>query len=164
MIALCRLASILDRLQEGLVPRLSGLSDAARSSLAEIDPGATAGKAAMERSEVEPGEIQHVIFGNALQTGRLAIYGARHVALKVIPQASLLRSNQLERFRGDAALALAAYHSGPGTPWRWRQEAPGAPGLAVVRQRATPRTRAYVERVLRRRAWFEGKPGGEGER
>jgi acetyl-CoA acetyltransferase family protein len=48
----------------------------------EIDLGAIAATAAMERSEVEAGEIQHVIFGNALQTGRQAIYGARHVALK----------------------------------------------------------------------------------
>ena len=36
----------------------------------------------MTRSGVAPGEIDHVIFGNALQTSGDAIYGARHVGLK----------------------------------------------------------------------------------
>jgi acetyl-CoA acetyltransferase family protein len=36
----------------------------------------------MSRSGVEPGEIDHVIVGNALQTSGDAIYGARHVGLK----------------------------------------------------------------------------------
>jgi acetyl-CoA acetyltransferase family protein len=36
----------------------------------------------MRRSGVTPGQIDHVIFGNALQTSGDAIYGARHVALK----------------------------------------------------------------------------------
>ena len=48
----------------------------------EIDLGAHAATAALERSEVEPSSIDHVIFGNALQTSANAIYGARHVALK----------------------------------------------------------------------------------
>ena len=48
----------------------------------EIELGSIAARAAMERSEVDAGEIQHVIFGNALQTGRQAIYGARHVGLQ----------------------------------------------------------------------------------
>src|SRR4029077_2788226 len=37
---------------------------------------------AMKRSGVEPGEIDHAVFGNAQQTSGDAIYGARHVALK----------------------------------------------------------------------------------
>jgi len=37
---------------------------------------------AMKRSGVEPGEIEHAVFGNAQQTSGDAIYGARHVALK----------------------------------------------------------------------------------
>ncbi|MGD8376558.1 MAG: acetyl-CoA C-acyltransferase [Acidobacteriota bacterium] len=48
----------------------------------EIELGAHAARAALERSEVEPTEIRHVVMGNALQTSGNAIYGARHVALK----------------------------------------------------------------------------------
>ena len=54
-------------------------------SLAEvsaIDLAVHASREAMKRSGVEPGQIDHVIFGNALQTSGDAIYGARHVALK----------------------------------------------------------------------------------
>jgi acetyl-CoA acetyltransferase family protein len=36
----------------------------------------------MERSGVKPGQINHVVFGNAMQTSGDALYGARHVALK----------------------------------------------------------------------------------
>lgn len=43
---------------------------------------AVAAKEAMQRSGVEPGEIDHVVIGNAQQTSSDAIYGARHVALK----------------------------------------------------------------------------------
>jgi acetyl-CoA acetyltransferase family protein len=44
--------------------------------------GAVASTEAMKRSGVEPGEIDHAVFGNAQQTSGDAIYGARHVALK----------------------------------------------------------------------------------
>jgi acetyl-CoA acetyltransferase family protein len=44
--------------------------------------GAVAAAAALERAKVEPGTIDHTVFGNALQTSRDAIYGARHVALR----------------------------------------------------------------------------------
>jgi acetyl-CoA acetyltransferase family protein len=44
--------------------------------------GAIAAKEAMQRSGVEPREIDHVVIGNAQQTSADAIYGARHVALK----------------------------------------------------------------------------------
>ncbi len=47
-----------------------------------IDLGVHAAREALRRSGTEPGEIDHVIFGNALQTSGDAIYGARHVALK----------------------------------------------------------------------------------
>lgn len=63
-------------------------------------------------------------------------------------------ADRLAQFQGDEALALAAYHSGPAGPAAWRREDGAAPGLELVRSRGTPRTRAYVERVLRRRAWF----------
>jgi acetyl-CoA acetyltransferase family protein len=47
-----------------------------------IDLGVHAAKAALERSRVAPDAIDHVVFGNALQTSTDAIYGARHVGLK----------------------------------------------------------------------------------
>src|SRR6201982_914316 len=43
---------------------------------------AIASKEAIRRSGVEPGEIDHAVFGNAQQTSGDAIYGARHVALR----------------------------------------------------------------------------------
>ena len=44
--------------------------------------GAVAGKGAIERSGVDPKEIDHVVFGNAQQTSGDALYGARHVGLR----------------------------------------------------------------------------------
>src|SRR5262250_2466937 len=52
------------------------------SEVSAIDLGAHAGKAAIERSGVDPAEFDHVVFGNVLQTSADAIYGARHVGLK----------------------------------------------------------------------------------
>ncbi len=66
--------------------------DGARTAMAEyngafadvsaIDLAVAASREALKRSSTEPGAIDHVIFGNALQTSGDAIYGARHVALK----------------------------------------------------------------------------------
>jgi acetyl-CoA acyltransferase 2 len=50
--------------------------------ISAIDLGVIASKAALERAKVTPRHIDHVIFGNALQTSADAIYGARHVGLK----------------------------------------------------------------------------------
>lgn len=50
--------------------------------LSALELGAVASRAALERSAVQPGWIQHVVFGNALQTSADAIYGARHIGLK----------------------------------------------------------------------------------
>jgi acetyl-CoA acetyltransferase family protein len=47
-----------------------------------IELGALAGAEALRRSGFAPAEIDHVIFGNVLQTSGDAIYGARHVGLK----------------------------------------------------------------------------------
>jgi len=47
-----------------------------------IDLGVHAAAEALKRSGVEPGQVDHVIFGNVLQTSGDAIYGARHVGLK----------------------------------------------------------------------------------
>ena len=43
---------------------------------------AIASKEAIRRSGVEPGEIDHAVFGNAQQTSGDALYGARHVSLR----------------------------------------------------------------------------------
>ena len=54
----------------------------ALKDISAIDLGAAASKAALETTGVAAEEIDHAIFGNALQTSGDAIYGARHVALK----------------------------------------------------------------------------------
>ncbi len=50
--------------------------------LSAIDLAAEASKVALQRSGVQPSEVDHAVFGNALQTSADAIYFARHVALK----------------------------------------------------------------------------------
>ncbi|MHC4813448.1 MAG: acetyl-CoA C-acetyltransferase [Planctomycetota bacterium] len=52
------------------------------AGLSAVELGAIAGKAALERSAVEPEQVDHVFMGNALQTNNDALYGARHVGLK----------------------------------------------------------------------------------
>jgi acetyl-CoA acyltransferase 2 len=47
-----------------------------------IELAAAAAKEALARSGVEPAEVDHAVFGNALQTSADAIYFARHVGLK----------------------------------------------------------------------------------
>ncbi len=54
----------------------------ALKGISAIDLGAIASRAALETTGVAAEEIDHAIFGNALQTSGDAIYGARHVALK----------------------------------------------------------------------------------
>ena len=59
----------------------------ALKDVSAIELGVIAARAAMERTGVAADWIDHVIFGNALQTSSDAIYGARHVALKAgVPQ------------------------------------------------------------------------------
>src|SRR5215472_981482 len=50
--------------------------------ISALELGAIASRAAMERTGVNPDQIDHVIFGNVLQTSSDAVYGARHVGLK----------------------------------------------------------------------------------
>lgn len=50
--------------------------------LTATDLATVASKAALERSEVKPEEIDHVIFGNVLQSSSDAAYMARHVGLR----------------------------------------------------------------------------------
>src|SRR4030095_9061709 len=47
-----------------------------------LELGAIAARAAMERTGVSPQNVDHVVFGNVLQTSSDAVYGARHVGLK----------------------------------------------------------------------------------
>ena len=47
-----------------------------------IELGAIAARAAMERTGVKPEDVDHVVYGNVLQTSSDAVYGARHVGLK----------------------------------------------------------------------------------
>jgi acetyl-CoA acetyltransferase family protein len=47
-----------------------------------LDLGSIAARAALERTGVKPEVVDHVVFGNVLQTSSDAVYGARHVGLK----------------------------------------------------------------------------------
>ena len=47
-----------------------------------LDLGGLASRAAMARTNVAPEIVDHVVFGNVLQTSSDAVYGARHVGLK----------------------------------------------------------------------------------
>jgi acetyl-CoA acetyltransferase family protein len=50
--------------------------------LSALELGAIAARAALERTNVKPDAVDHVVFGNVLQTSSDAVYGARHVGLK----------------------------------------------------------------------------------
>src|SRR5215467_16032820 len=50
--------------------------------ISALELGAIAARAAMERTGAKPDQIDHVVFGNVLQTSSDAVYGARHVGLK----------------------------------------------------------------------------------
>jgi acetyl-CoA acetyltransferase family protein len=50
--------------------------------ISALELGAIAARAAMERTGVKPADVDHVVFGNVLQTSSDAVYGARHVGLK----------------------------------------------------------------------------------
>jgi acetyl-CoA acetyltransferase family protein len=50
--------------------------------ISALELGAIASRAAMERTGVKPDQVDHIVFGNVLQTSSDAVYGARHVGLK----------------------------------------------------------------------------------
>ncbi len=50
--------------------------------LTEVELGAHAARGALARSGMNVDRVDHVVFGNAMQTSANALYGARHVALK----------------------------------------------------------------------------------
>ncbi|HCH63903.1 MAG: acetyl-CoA C-acyltransferase [Deltaproteobacteria bacterium] len=92
------------------------------TDISAIDLGVIAGKAAIEQAGVSPSDIDHVIFGNVMQTSPDAIYGARHIGLKCdvpipVPAVtvnrlcgsgfeSLAQASQLLRL-GEATMVLA---------------------------------------------------------
>ena len=61
------------------------------------DLGAIAARAALDRSGIQPGDVDQAFFGNVMQTSKDAIYCARHVALKAgVPiEVSALTVNRL---------------------------------------------------------------------
>ena len=52
------------------------------STLSANDLGVIAGNAAIEQAGISGTDIDHVIFGNVLQTSGDAIYCARHIGLR----------------------------------------------------------------------------------
>ncbi len=59
-----------------------GTYGGALREISATDLAIVAARGALERSKVEPARIDHVIFGNVLQTSGDAIYFARHVGLR----------------------------------------------------------------------------------
>ena len=60
------------------------MTDSAGSlkDVSALELGAIAARAALERSKIDPGWVDHAVVGNVMQTSSDAIFGARHVALK----------------------------------------------------------------------------------
>src|SRR2546427_10537605 len=50
--------------------------------ITEVELGAIAGREALRRAGADPARVDHVVFGNAMQTSGNAMYGARHAGLK----------------------------------------------------------------------------------
>lgn len=59
-----------------------GVLQGSLSDVTAIDLGVVAAKGALQRSNVDPSQIDQVVMGNVIQTSKDAIYFARHVALK----------------------------------------------------------------------------------
>jgi acetyl-CoA acetyltransferase family protein len=59
-----------------------GAFGGALRDLSATDLGVVASRAALDRAGVEPGSVDHVVFGNVLQTSADAPYLARHVGLR----------------------------------------------------------------------------------
>ena len=64
-----------------------GTLSGALASLSATDLAIPTATAALERAGVSPNDVDHVIYGNVLQTANDAIYLARHVGLRAeVPQ------------------------------------------------------------------------------
>ena len=98
-----------------------GAFGGALKDLSATELGVVSGQAALEAAKVEAGEVDHVLYGNALQTSADAIYLARHVGLKCgvpqeVPALTLNRlcgsgfqavvSGAMEILLGEARVAL----------------------------------------------------------
>jgi len=98
-----------------------GAFGGALKDLSATDLGVTAAEGALERGGISPDDVDHVIFGNALQTSADAIYLARHVGLRAgvpipVPAITLNRlcgsgfqaivTGAQEILLGDAEVAL----------------------------------------------------------
>ena len=59
-----------------------GVLQGSLSDVSAIDLGVVAAKGALERSGVDPKQVDQVVMGNVIQTSKDAIYFARHVSLK----------------------------------------------------------------------------------
>ncbi len=59
-----------------------GILQGSLSDASAIDLGVVAAKGAIERSGIDPQQIDQVVLGNVIQSSKDAIYFARHVALK----------------------------------------------------------------------------------
>jgi acetyl-CoA acyltransferase 2 len=98
-----------------------GTFGGALRDLSATDLGVHAARGALERAGIEADAVQHVIFGNALQTSADAIYLARHVGLRAglplhVPAITLNRlcgsgfqaivTGAMEILLGEAEVAL----------------------------------------------------------
>ena len=64
-----------------------GTFNGALEKLTATDLGVHAAKAAIEQSGLDTSDLDHVYFGNVLQTSKDAIYLARHIGLRAgLPQ------------------------------------------------------------------------------
>src|SRR5713101_1147078 len=75
------------------------------SDVSAIELAAHASKEAIRRSGVDPGEFDHAIFGNVMQTSADALYGARHVGLKAGLKIETQAAQRL--LLGEANMVLA---------------------------------------------------------
>ena len=89
--------------------------------------GAISAKCAIERAGLEPGQFDHVVFGNAQQTSGDALYGARHVALRAGQFRAVANGQQGLRLfptatlLADGSVLIAGGYSGNGSqPTLWR--------------------------------------------
>lgn len=84
-----------------------GTFNGALSKFSATDLGVHAAQAALAQSGVDAADVDHVLFGNVLQTSRDAIYLARHVGLKSgVPQAT--PAVTLNRLCGSGFEAITA--------------------------------------------------------
>lgn len=61
---------------------------------------------------------------------------------------TLYLSNLLDRFEGDVALAVAAYHMGPTAVAKGRRKYPDLNPRDMIETHGGPQTRAYVKKVM----------------